>query len=200
MRQNLRLIRMSALARVIRGLWPSRNPLRRATDKAETAIVAGLIAAFLLGAPAASMGAAHWAGAAGQRAEQVTRYKVDAVLLHDTPGLYYTLYGPVAMPALARWTAPDGSARVGLIKAASSARAGAKVAIWTNQSGKPVGPPPRRGRMSTEEALAAVSAVVLTGLALLVAGMVALGAVNRRRLAAWDTAWQVTGPKWTSRR
>jgi hypothetical protein len=43
---------MSALARTIRGLWPSRNPLRRrATDKAETAIVAGLIATFLLGAP-----------------------------------------------------------------------------------------------------------------------------------------------------
>ncbi|HEX2321145.1 MAG TPA: hypothetical protein VHJ18_19375, partial [Streptosporangiaceae bacterium] len=42
---------MSALARTIRGLWPSRPLCRRATDKAETAIVAGLIAAFLLGAP-----------------------------------------------------------------------------------------------------------------------------------------------------
>jgi hypothetical protein len=200
MRQNPRLIGMSALARAIRGLWPGRNPLRRATDKAETAIVAGLIAAFLLGAPAASMGAVHWAAAAGQRAEHVTRYKVEAVLLYDTPGPYYTLYGPVAMPALARWTAPDGSARVGLIKAMSRGRAGAEVAIWTTQSGKPIGPPPRHGWMSTQEALAAVSAVVLTGLVLLVAGMVALGAVNRRRLAAWDSAWQVTGPRWTSRR
>jgi hypothetical protein len=200
MRRNLRLIRTSAIAMIVRGLWPSRNPLRRATDKAETVLVAGLIAAFLVGAPAASVGAAHWAAAAGQRAEQVTRYKVEAVLLQDTPGPYYTLYGPVAMPALAMWTAPDGSARAGLIKATYGGHAGAKVSIWTNKSGEPIGPPPRRGQVSTQEALAAASAFVLTGLVLLVAGMVALGAVNRRRLAAWDTAWQVTGPRWTSRR
>ena len=200
MRRNLRLIRTSAFAMIVRGLWPSRNPLRRATDKAETALVAGLIAAFLVGAPAAAVGAAHWAAAAGQRAEQVTRYKVEAVLLQDTPGPYYTLYGPVAMPALAMWTAPDGSARAGLIKATYGGHTGAKVAIWTNKSGKPIGPPPRRGQVSTQEALAAASAFVLTGLVLLVAGLVALGVVNRRRLAAWDTAWQVTGPRWTSRR
>jgi hypothetical protein len=197
--RNLRLIRMSALGRVIRGLWPSRNPLRRSTDRAETAIVAGLIVALLIGAPAASMGAAHWAAAAGQRAEQSTRYKVEAVLLQDTPGAYYTLYGPVAMPALAKWTAPDGSARVGLVKATSRRHAGTKVAIWTNRSGNLIGPPPRRGQISTQQALAAVSAFILTGLVLLVTGLLALGAVNRRRLAAWDTAWQATGPKWTSR-
>lgn len=200
MRRNLRLIRMSALARVIRGLWPSRNPLRRATDKAETAIVAGLIAAFLLGAPAASMAASHWAAATGQGAEHVTRYKVDAVLLQDTPGPYYTMYGPVVMPALGTWTAPDGSVRTGLIKAGFGRHAGAKVAIWTNQSGKVIGPPPGRGQTSTQQALATVSAFVLTGLATLVAGMIALGALNRRRLAAWETEWRVTGPKWTSRR
>ncbi len=200
MRRNLRLIRMSALARVVRGLWPSRNPLRRPTDKAETALVAGLLAAFLVGAPAAAMGAAHWAAAAGQHAEQVSRYKVEAVLLQDTPGPYYTLYGPVAMPALARWSAPDGSARVGLVKATAGGHAGAKVAIWTNQSGKPAGPPPRHGQESTQEALAAMSAFFLTGLVLLVAGMVALGTVSRRKLASWDTDWQVTGPTWTSRR
>ena len=200
MQRNRRLIRTSALAMIVRGLWPSRNPLRRATDKAETLLVAGLIAAFLVGAPAAAIGASHWATAAGQRAEQVTRYKVEAALLQDTPGPYYTLYGPVDMPALAMWTAPDGSTRAGLIKATEGGHAGAKVAIWTNESGKPIGPPPRRGQVSTQEALAAASAFVLTGLVLLVAGMVALGAVHRRRLAAWDTAWQVIGPRWTSRR
>jgi len=39
------------VTRVARGLWPDRNPLRRTSDRAEAAMVAVLIAAFLIGAP-----------------------------------------------------------------------------------------------------------------------------------------------------
>jgi len=36
------------VTRVARGLWPDRNPLRRTSDRAEAAMVALLIAAFLM--------------------------------------------------------------------------------------------------------------------------------------------------------
>ncbi len=81
MRQNVRPVRMSSLARLARGLRPDRNRLRRATDRAEAAVLAGLAAAFLVGAPAAAMTAGHLAAAAGLRAEQAGRYKVHATLL-----------------------------------------------------------------------------------------------------------------------
>jgi hypothetical protein len=34
---------------------------------------------------------------------------------------------------------------------------------------------------------------------LTVAGALALRALNKRRMAAWDADWQATGPHWTTR-
>ena len=53
----------------LRGLWPDHNPLRRTCDRAEAAIVAGLIAAFLIAAPVAGLIAGQWAYNASLRAE-----------------------------------------------------------------------------------------------------------------------------------
>jgi hypothetical protein len=200
MGQSVRPVRMSALARFARGLRPDRNPLRRATDRAEAAVLAGLAAAFLLGAPAAAVTAGHLAAAAGLRAEQTSRYKVQAMLLADAPGTFYTPYGPVAMPAVARWTAPDGSRRTGLVGADSVGHSGATVTIWVDKSGHLTGPPPRAGQVTTQAALAAAAAPVFLGLLVFVTGLVSIGALNTRRLAAWDAAWQEVGPRWSSRR
>jgi len=46
------------LRRWLRGLWPGRNPLRRRCDRAEAVILAGLVSAFVIGAPLA---AGRWA-------------------------------------------------------------------------------------------------------------------------------------------
>ncbi len=200
MRRNLRPVRMLSLARMARGLRPDRNPLRRATDRAEAAVLAGLAAAFLVGAPAAAVTAGHLAAAAGLRAEQAARYQVHATLLTDAPGTFYTPYGPVAMPALARWTAPDGSRRSGLVGADSAGHYGAMITIWVDKSGHLTGPPPRAGQVTTQAALAAAAAPVFLGLLLFVTGLVSIGALDKRRLAAWDTAWQDVGPQWSSRK
>jgi hypothetical protein len=45
-----------------------RNPLRRATDRAEAWIRVGLIAVFLIAGPMAALGAGHWAYHAGSTA------------------------------------------------------------------------------------------------------------------------------------
>jgi hypothetical protein len=199
MKQSPLPARMSPLARFLRGLRPDRNPLRRATDRVEAAVVAGLLAAFLIGSPVVAMMAGHWAMAAGLRAEQTARYKVRATLLQNAPSPFYSAYGSVVLPAVARWTAPDGTIRVGLVDPPSTARAGTAVTIWTSDSGRRIGPPPPRGQARTRAALTAVSAFVALGLVLLVSWLVAIAVVNKRRIAAWDAAWREFGPRWTSR-
>jgi hypothetical protein len=200
MRQNVRLVRLSRLARLARGLRPDRNPLRRAADRTEAALMIGLVAVFLAGAPIAAITAGHLASAAGMRSEQAARHRVRAVLLQDVPGPVLMPYGIVTMPTLAQWTAPDGSSRTGLINAQSGGRAGTAVMIWTSESGRPLGPPLPRGQESTQVLLAVFAAPVVLGLVVLIAGMLAMAALNKRRLAAWDSDWRVTAPKWTSRR
>jgi hypothetical protein len=58
------------LAMRVRRLWPDRNPLRRAADRAEFAVAALLLAAFFAGVPLTAPAAAHWAAVSGVRSER----------------------------------------------------------------------------------------------------------------------------------
>ena len=63
--------RPRGLTRLARALGLDRNPLRRATDRAEAWIRAGLLAVFLIAGPMAALGAGHWAYHAGTTAARV---------------------------------------------------------------------------------------------------------------------------------
>jgi len=63
--------RPRGLTRLARALGLDRNPLRRATDRAEAWIRVGLLAVFLIAGPMAALGAGHWAYHAGITAAQV---------------------------------------------------------------------------------------------------------------------------------
>jgi hypothetical protein len=76
---------------------------------------------------------------------------------------------------------------------------GSTVRVWVDASGGLVGPPLRHAQVIGQMALAALLAPVGLGLLLVCAGMVACGRLERRRLAAWDADWRVTGPQWTRR-
>ena len=52
--------RNSWLGRLLRGRRLDRNPLRRRSDRAETAVLGVLLAAFLAGAPFAAQAAGSW--------------------------------------------------------------------------------------------------------------------------------------------
>jgi hypothetical protein len=67
MRRRLAVV-ATRIARVIRGLRPDRNPLRRTLDRVEGVIVGGLAVAFLAGAPLAAVTAAHLVYSYGARA------------------------------------------------------------------------------------------------------------------------------------
>lgn len=179
----------------LRGHWPDRNPLRRASDRAETAVLATLAALFLAAAPVA---AAFVGGlAAGHPAEQA-RHQVTATLLAGVPG---PATGGLALPAgslgHARWITPSGAARTGWVAAKPGAKAGSTVLVWISRSGRIVAPPYGTGQ---EEPEAAATAVLAVAAIVLGGWQLARWALDRRRFRAWDAEWQIIGPRWSPRR
>jgi hypothetical protein len=63
--------RPRGLMRLARALGLDRNPLRRATDRAEALIRVGLLGIFLIAGPMAALGAGHWAYHAGITVDRV---------------------------------------------------------------------------------------------------------------------------------
>src|SRR6516162_2746053 len=87
--------------RLVRGFLPDRNPLRRACDRVETFLIAGLFVAAVVAAPFAAQAASHAAYAGALRAQQAqvaSRHQVPAVLTRaagSTIGSYLGALIPV---------------------------------------------------------------------------------------------------------
>jgi hypothetical protein len=134
MRRRLAVV-AARIARVVRGLWPDRNPLRRTLDRVEGVVVGGLAVAFLAGAPLAAVTAAHLAYSYGARAAHAQQawHQVPAVLLATAPTTGYTGYQPEVR---ARWTAPGGARRTGAVPAQPGPVLGAPCGCgWTRPAG-----------------------------------------------------------------
>jgi len=178
---------------VVRGLWPDHNPLRRATDRAEAGIFAGLAVTFLLGAPLIAMTVWHLAfttAFTARDAEHAGWRPVPARLLADAPQSYgYN----VAVPA--RWQAPDGTERTGRVPARPGTRAGAKVTIWTARSGWLTRAPMSEFQAAFQADVTAIMAVPCWGMLLLCAGVLGHRLLDTRRLAAWDDDWRAMDPR-----
>jgi len=177
-----------------------RNPLRRPTDRLETVVVALLVAAFLIGAPFAALATGTWVhGMArqAQLAQEASRSQVTAVVLAVIPPTISD--GDLIWQAQARWQAPDGRVVTQEVPVPSETVAGGKVQVWTDRTGglssAPLLDSQVADQTTTGQALGAVAAAAF----LTVAGALALRALNKRRMAAWDADWQATGPRWTTR-
>ena len=201
MRRRLAIV-AARITRVVRGLWPDRNPLRRTSDRMEAALLAILIAAFLCGAPLAGIAAGRAVAASTARAEHVEAgwHRVAAVLLRQAPGRNHPLFEVPLEPMVpARWKAPDGTLRTGEIYAPVGAAAGSTVLVWTDRSGQLTASPLQQGDMVEDVALAASLATIAVAAVLAVLGLLTRWVLDRRRLAAWDARWRATGPQWTGR-
>jgi ABC-type Na+ efflux pump permease subunit len=185
--------------RLTRRLRPGRNPLRRRSDLIEAWIVPAVIIAFLVLGPVVAAAAGLWVRAdnAATHRAQLSWQRVPAVLLAAAPGPMMTDHGANSwvdwMPA--RWTA-GGRPRTGNVPAAAGTRAGSAVPVWLDRAGHvrlPALTPAQTGRR-----VVAAASLALTALAVLLAGVALLGrlVLDRRRLAAWETAWLAVGPRW----
>ena len=188
-------------ARAVRGLRPDRNPLRRAVDRVEAVVAGGLVVAFLAGASLAAVAAGHAVYSAASRtahAQQAAWRQVPAVLTAAAPPAGFR-QDPVTVPA--SWTAPDGTRHTGTVPAAPGTKAGRTVMVWVDAAGQLTGRPPLQpSQVRAQAVLAVMFTPLAVGFVLLCAGLLVHAVLGRRRLAAWDTDWQVTEPQWTKGR
>ena len=199
-----RLVRTGRLTRLARRFWMGSSPLRRRTDRIEAWITAGLIAAFLAGAPLASVAAGRWVQHGGlleQRAQQ-SWHQVPGVLLETAP-VERTLYLRASLATdvlgLAQWTGPGGQHLTGKVPVPPGTLAGRRLQVWVNRSGQPTGSPLGNSELVRRVIGAQVLAPVGLAVLLLGVGGLVRWLMNRRRLAAWETGWAYTGPRWSRR-
>lgn len=198
-----RTIRSTWLGRFMRGRRPDHNPLRRASDRVETAVLAVLVIALLAAAPFAALAAGAWAHARAhdaQLSERASWHRVPALVLKVTTGVQADGgYAALGSQAQARWTAPDGTVISGEIPIAPGTAAGATVWMWTTSDGKLTDPPLQDSQVTGDAVLAGTVSVIALATVLTVTGMLARYVLDRRRMAAWDAEWRATGPRWTTR-
>jgi hypothetical protein len=195
-RQNIRVTR---LGRFVRGRRPDRNPLRRASDRAETAVLALLVIAFLAAAPfvaQASGGYAYSKAHHAQLSEEASWHQVPARVLKvmSSGSGEYT-----ASEAQARWTAPDGTVITGEVPISLNTPAGAIVQEWVTDDGQLTDQPLQDSQVSGSRYFAGVFGVIALATVLAISGLLACRELNKRRMAAWDAEWRATGPRWTTR-
>ena len=170
-------------------------------DRVDAMIAGGLVVAFLAGAPLAAVAAGHAAYSLGSRAahaQQATWRQVPAVLAATAPAAEFRQY---QVTVQASWTAPAGTRHAGAVLAPPGTRAGRAVMVWVDGAGRFTGYQPlQQSQVRSQAALASVLTPLAVGFILLCAGLLAHAVLGRRRLAAWDTDWQVTEPQWTKGR
>jgi Ca2+/H+ antiporter len=177
-----------------------RNTLKRPVDRIEGAILMALLAVFGVAVVlAAILGTRTYQS---QRAAAASLRPVAAVLIQPGPPA-----GSMPRPgqAQARWPASGGGERSGVLTTATvpgiaGAAAGTRVPVWLNGAGQPSAPPSGQSVMIIYALVSGGAATALAGVALLVAYAVIRRVLDRRRLAAWESAWAWTGPRWTARR
>ncbi|MFI9601652.1 hypothetical protein ACIHCX_17610 [Streptomyces sp. NPDC052043] len=187
-----------------RVLWRlRRNPLRRPSDLLQAWIGLGVLLAVLAATPVAvflvgDTALRHYERAAEH--QDRTRRQTTAVLLHDAPR--HPEPGSAEerntrYPVPVRFTDPGGLARTARTHVEPGLPAGSSVDVWADTDGRLTEPPLTsaqvRGHSTGWAALAALTVPV--------AGAGAYGAacllLRRRNLAAWDSAWARTAPRWT---
>ena len=82
----------------------------------------------------------------------------------------------------------------------AGAAAGARIPVWLDRSGQPVAPPGGQVAMIVNALAPSTAVAGGAGMTLLVCYGLCRLVLDRRRLAAWESAWSLTGPRWTTRR
>ncbi|MFJ8659636.1 hypothetical protein [Streptomyces sp. NPDC093795] len=187
------------------GLWRWRhNSLRRTTDLAEAWVAFVSVVLLCVVVPLTGWAAGSSADDSLQRAvrtQQEQRVPTTAQVVRPAAG------GPEAADeageerlrrqVVARWTAPDGSARTGTVTTVPRTSApGATFALWTDRDGRPVPPPLQAGSARAHAAVAGLTAALLTGLLVEIVRRLAVRRLVLLRYARLDRAWAATGPDW----
>jgi len=183
-------------------LWRwRRNPLLRRSDRVEAWIVLvawifALLGGLLVGR--AATGAMELSLAA--RRAQV--HPVSAVLTENaarTPPAATSEISDNTVWAKVRWTTADGSTHTGRARVEPRTEKGRSVTVWTDRRGSLVHMPAGAAEARLQAVLIGALGGLCAGGAVLVAGRLARGRLDRRRMAEWDAQWARVGPQWRRR-
>jgi hypothetical protein len=188
--------RMSRLVRWLAG----RNALRRPVDRIEGAVLVALSAALLVAVAMAALLGMHTYHS--QRVASASLRPAVAVLIQAGPIYVSSAY---IGQAEARWRDRGGGEGSGVLTTVSTpdivgAAAGARIPVWLDRSGQPAAPPGGQVAMILNALAGAAAAAGGAAVALLICYTLCRLALDRRRLAAWESAWSLTEPRWTTRR
>jgi hypothetical protein len=196
-------IRATRLARFVRGRRPDRNPLRRASDRLETAALAALVIVFLVAAPFTALATGSWAltrAHQAQLAQEASSRQVTVLVLTVSSGEQGGGgYATLTSQAQARWTAPDGKTVTGEIPVPLNTTAGTTQQLWVTSDGQPTDAPLLDSQVTDSAYFAGTFSVIALAVLLAITGLLARRTIYRRRMAAWDAEWRTTGPRWTTR-
>ncbi|MER8006582.1 hypothetical protein [Streptomyces sp. NPDC094149] len=181
-----------------------RNPLRRRSDRLQGWIGLGLVLAALAATPAVVflVGDAarhHYTRIAQHQSE--TRHRAIAVLLEDArrhpePGSAEAK--KTRYPTKVRFTDSRGHPRTATADVEPAKPRGSIIRVWTDTGGRitapPLDPSEIRVRAVGSGIIAALGVHTTTAVVYGIASRV----LHRHNLAAWDTAWAETAPRWTT--
>ncbi|WP_307161766.1 Rv1733c family protein [Streptomyces rishiriensis] len=193
--------------RAIGGIWRWRhNPLRRTTDLVEAWVALSALLLILFVAPVVG----SLVGAVAQdvlqqsvHEQRQSRHQVTATVVREADGSPLDMDPETATGresrtrVVARWTAPDGTARHGTVLAGlRTPHGGDRFGIWTDGRGTPVARPLDSATATTHAVLAGFGAALLTAGAVEACRRLIVWRMVRRRYARWDRAWDRAGPDW----
>jgi hypothetical protein len=187
------------MQRRVRLVRPAGNALRRRSDRIESAIVAGLLAFFVLAGPAAAIVAGSLTDHAmlGQVRAERSWHRVPATLTHPhARRLQASASDWVVQSAQATWTA-GGRTHTGWIPLAAPPGKARTASVWVNSAGTLTGPPSAQADLHLAVGLAALCAVLVVAAIAFLAAVATRLMLNRRRMADWDRAWRAVGPQWS---
>ncbi|MEW9529695.1 hypothetical protein [Microbispora sp. NPDC049125] len=185
-------------ARFARWLGLDRNPLRRRCDRVEALVrlvaVLGFMAAVVFGMALSVR--AYDDGVRTEAQQQRSRHQVTATLVEDVTTPRLSAAGAAVGHAQARWTAPDGVQRTGVVDAAPSKHAGDVIRVWTDEHGT-LTPRPQDRETTVVAALTVGTGVPMAASAGLAVLVLLVRTVNQRRARrAWEAQWSVVEPMW----
>lgn len=174
------------------------GPLKRATDRLQVLSRLILLLAVLAVVPAAALVGSTVSGQLHDEArqEQAGRASVPATLLFDAAGSH----DGRSVPTTATWAGVDGVAHSGPVPVPGGARAGTVVRVWIDDAGDLTTAPLGDGDIAADT----VAAVVLgpgSALAVVVlAHVVLVAGLDRRRARRWAEGWAAVEPLWRAGR
>jgi hypothetical protein len=188
--------------RLTRGLGRDGNELRRRSDHVEALLRPAAFALFLLFIPVIAVLSTGWvrAGNASAVRAEHGEQRVPGVLLESVPGPMQADHGANTwlVQTRARWTW-HGQPRVGDVPAEAGSAAGSRVIVYVNAAGRVQTPPMTTAQVTGH--VVEISLGVMAVLALMLAALSGLvrRVLDKRRIAAWERAWQEFGPIWSRR-